>query len=143
MLVLCWLQTASAAPAATEPVERESTVEVQSIEDTVRVINPTDFTIMVTVKAEADGHDPVTVTFGPIEPGQQGEGVLSVWNPGRFHVTASWEWKEETTTSRPYTATLVAGRPVTPVTLTLNHPYSDGSLGVWNSVIWDEPKAAE
>ena len=128
---------AETPPAATP----KTTMKAKQIDEKITISNPTSFTIHVTVTGDSPEQESTKTQWGPIKPGDKGSGVLSVWSDGSMTVQAHWKTQAgKAVSSRPYTANFQPNTPITPVTLTLNIPYSSGSFGTWQSVIWEDPK---
>jgi len=114
------------------------------VDEKVTISNPTSFTIDVSVRSSSPNGKERKIKFGPIKPNAKGSGVIPVWPDSSMTVLAHWKTKEgKEITSRPFTATFKPGVPITPLTLTLNIPYSSGDFGVWQSVVWEEPKKSK
>ena len=102
--------------------------------------NPTAFAITVELSsASPDRDDGDSTSFGPIEPGGEASGTIQVWTDGSFSIVAKWEAGGKPRESRPYTAILQPGDPLTPVTATLDIPYESGSMGLWGNIAWEMP----
>ena len=65
---------------------------------------------------------------------------MPVCDHGSLVVTARWSATDGSAVEgRPFTVDYTAEAPITPVSLTLSIPSPSGRMGVWTSVLWEEP----
>lgn len=140
-ILLCVLGIACAkAPPVPAPVPApapENAVSARQVDEKVTVVNTTPNPVQVKLSSEGPSRAPAASTFGPIAPGEQASGTISVWTDGSFTIHATWTAADGTEkTSRPFTAVITPTDPITPVTATLK---LIGSFGTWSQVVWDPP----
>ncbi|OVE82084.1 hypothetical protein BVY03_02210 [bacterium K02(2017)] len=70
-----------------------------------------------------------------IKPGNKDNVTIKVWDGGQFIVNVTYQLDGKEKTSRPFTANLNTGLPITPATL----KFGGGEWGLWKGVLWDPP----
>lgn len=112
------------------------------VNERISVVNTLPLPVEVVVVSKAKGREGIEARFG-VPAGATESTTVLVTEGGSFEVTANWEFEGENRASNTFTANLLAGYPITPVTLTLGMSFSTPTSGQWKGVDWEPPPDME
>ena len=64
-------------------------METVAVQGTIRLVNATPHTVMVSLLVESEGQTSSNHTFGPILPHERGETTVPFWKPGTVSIRAT------------------------------------------------------